>query len=199
MFASRRYLVPLATLVLLGGCIVAGEKKQSAEKVAQDFVLRADEVLAIDDEPVLLKLTLIYLGDKPLRIDYPIDGMCQPGNGQPPWVWITTPAGWKEREDAYKRAHPEVDNSLHSGSVTLKRGQQFSTTISLQERFSQIPLGRSSIRVTWPVYDDPESDNRSSSAIAEPTVTVPVAINPRIVRKNSHDSESTKRSKSQLD
>lgn len=158
------------------------------EKKDQSFVLRAEKVTATDGKPVLLKLTLVYISDKPLRIDQPVSGICQPGNNRPPWVWIDAPAGWEDRPEAFRDAFPNQDNSLHSSAVTLKRGDHFESTIPLHWRFRQIPLGRSKIRVTWPIFGDTFAPSWSPDPLAKPTVTVPVILNPRIVRKEPHDS-----------
>lgn len=175
----------------LEGSTVFNEKiAQLAEKTDRSFVLRAEKVTATDGEPVLLKLTLTYTSDKPLRIDYPLDGLCQPGNGRPPWVWIAAPAGWQDRPEAFRDAFPNQSNSSHSTAVTLKRGDRFETTIPLHWRFHQLPFGRSRIRVTWPVYGDPFALNYSPYPIATPTVTVPVVLNSRIVRKEPQDSNT---------
>jgi hypothetical protein len=194
MFYVLRFLGVFLAFIILGATIISGEKVvQKAGGADSGFVLRANQVTATDGEPVLLKLTLIYTGDKSLRVDCPLDGLCQPGNGRPPWVWIDAPAGWNVRPEAFRDAFPEVDNSLHSATVDLKRGTQFETTISLDWRFRQIPLGRSKIRVRWPVFGDTFAPNCSPRPIATPTVTVPVVLNPRTVRQDRNDTNKLAR------
>lgn len=186
-----RCLGAFFAIVLLGnGAAPADKVAKPAGRADRGFVLRAENVTATDGEPALLKLTLVYIGDKHLRIDYPVDGVCQPGNGRPPWVWIYAPDSWKDRQEAFRDAFPTQDNSLHSTAVTLKRGDKFEATIPLHWRFRKLPIGRSSIKVTWPVYGDTFAPNWSSHPLATPAVTVPVVIDPQLVRKEPHNSDT---------
>jgi hypothetical protein len=150
---------------------------QLANEANRGFTVRASKVAGRIGKPVLLELTLVYTGDKPLRIDNPINGLCQPGNSQPPWVWIKAPAGWEDRPEAYRDAFPEQSNSFHSTAVTIKRGDQFTAIIPLHRRF-RIPRGRSTIQVTWPIFGDTFAPDWSSKPLATPTVMVPVELAP---------------------
>lgn len=185
MFNCLRCLGPIIAIIMLSEVFAPGENRIPAAKKDRGFVLRAEKVIATEGETLLLKLRLIYNGEKPLRIDHPVNGLCQPGDGKPPWVWIIAPAGWKVREDAFRRAFPDQANSRHSGSITVKRGDEFSTTVRLFDRFSRITFGRSIIRVGWPLKKDPFAPDYSPHAIAAPSASVLVEFRPRIARSNS--------------
>jgi hypothetical protein len=128
--AMRRFLSCLGAVVLAAlAC---------AQTRAGDFSLKAESVEALEGGPVVLRLTLTFRGEKPASVLSPC---LTDAEG---CIGLSAPKEWE-------RIEPWItDGTSHLiGYQTLKQGDRFLATVYAHERFTRIPSGRASLKLSW--------------------------------------------------
>src|SRR5262245_42086000 len=127
-------LVPIVSLTL-----ALGSPSGASEKDAL-FVLKADCLLAVEDGPVAVRVTLQYQGQKPIAI-----------YGQ--WVEkrskIQPPKGWKMNE--FGRAGSFSGPT--EGASSLWPREKITEIHYLHHDYAKIVGGKVQLRIEWPIHE----------------------------------------------
>lgn len=124
---------------------------------AEDFTLKATTVEALEDGPLVVRVTLDYRGEKRLRIRT---------HNWSPNAFAMPREKWERRG-----AGGGVSGSPY-GSSTLSPGDKRTEILYVHQHFQHIPRGKTVFEVVWPIHEP----GLGGKEIARPVTTLEVDI-----------------------
>ena len=154
-----------------------------------EFALCAEVLEMLENGPFVIKVTLANRRPRPVKIYW---------DNCLPHAYYYPPDDWKPQK---LHTYPSCDVNPW-GVKELAPGDQCSELLRIHESYSKIPAGRSTVRVTWPVYAPPErkvavGDVPDLKMLAEPSavldVDVPAATPERLDALRRHIDRELRR------
>src|SRR5947208_3525767 len=130
----------LALGLCANSALVAHDKADKGTATS-DFRLRAEVLEVLEGGPVVLRVTLTYLGDTPVEImDYR--------------NWFHDTVIKIDATETWKKYPPRRSFLTHGqpGRETLRKHDRLTEVISLHHRYFTIPPGKADLTVRWDVY-----------------------------------------------
>ena len=144
------------------------------EAAADSFSISAKVLEAVEDGPVIVKLTLVYHGREPVTIQYSDLG---------PAILVTAPGTWEPRNGEEIGAITTYTELL--AAVSLSTNGEISAEVPLhqarplRQSFSRIPAGKATLKITWPIRRWAKG-TQEREILASPSTFVAINVLPAV-------------------
>ncbi len=144
-------------LWLLGAILLAVVACDKPQPPADDFTLLAEVVEALEGGPVVLRVTLTYHREKPVKL---LGFSWYPGDEE--GCAFSTPRGWERIEPYMKTAFAP---GHRPSDRTIEPGARFPTIAYIHEQFTRIPSGPASLELSWGVEPKGQPQRRITTRL----------------------------------
>jgi hypothetical protein len=178
--------VPLP-LLLIGG-LGCGGPPQAGIPRASDLALRAEVLEAMENGPLVVRVTLMNRSPQPVRMNWENFDSNAFYEAAPGWTQV--------------RLSVSFSTGIARGMRELPSGAEFSQVLQVHKDYQKIPAGSYSVRVWWLVYEEPAGkgaggDVKNLKLLAEPSevleVDVPAATPERLAALRGRMEEGLRR------